>query len=607
MVLQSLADYYEILAQDENSGIPLAGYSRAPVSYALVLTQEGDLVSVFPLKQKTQKGNKEFSPPMLVPEQVKKTSGVSSNFLCENAAYVLGIAKPDKSGKDKSTRAKECFDDFRLLHHKILDELDCDEARAVLAFLDAWQPEEAAEHSALGECLEQISDGGNLVFRLDGKSGFVHDHPLIQRAWEAYKAVPDNAPVMRCLVSGEQAAIARLHPSIKGVRGAQSVGASIVSFNARAYESYGRAEEQGANAPVSKKATFAYTTVLNSLLSDGAHRMILGDTTTVFWALSPEKQYQDFASLFLDPGELEEKAKTAPQQYARDERAVREVRQILKKIAGGAPIGDLSDAFEPDVSFYVLGLAPNAARLSVRFFARDTFGDFTRKVAQHYEDMRIQKQYHSDGDILSLWRLLNETVSPKSSDKAASPLLSGSVLRAVLTGSKYPQQLLNAVLIRIRAGDDINYCKAAIIKACLIRKHKEFGTYKEELTLALNENSTSPAYLLGRLFAVLEKTQLDANPGINTTIKDRYFSSACATPSSVFPVLLKLAQAHISKAEYGYANDNRIARIMEQLEMNDGAYPAHLSLDEQGVFILGYYHQRNAFFVKKDKTNEEVQ
>ncbi len=608
MLLQSLADYYEILAQDENSGIPLAGYSMAPVSYALVLSCEGSLVGIFPLKQANAKG-KELAKSMLVPEQVKKTSGVSANFMCENAAYVLGIAKTEKTGTAKADRAKECSEAFRLLHHKILDGVDCDEARAVLAFLDSWEPEQGAEHPVLKDCLEALAGGGNIVFMLDGSLRPMHEHILIKRAWEAYKQEPDGAPIMCCLVRGEQAEVARLHPSLKGVKGAQSVGASIVSFNARAYESYGRQEEQGANAPVSKQAAFAYTTMLNRMLSDGAHRMFLGDTTMIFWALSPEKQYQDFASLFLDPSELEESAKNkvTPERFARDEHAVREVRQVLKKIGQGAPIGELSNAFDPNVSFYILGLAPNAARLSVRLFVRDSFGDFAAKVARHYEDMRIAKQYAADAEILSVWRLLNETVSPKSSDKSASPLLSGAVLRAILTGERYPEQLYSAVLIRIRAGDAINYCKAAIIKAVLIRKDKEAGKHKEELTLALNENSTSIAYLLGRLFAVLEKAQLDATPNINTTIKDRYFSSACATPASVFPVLLKLSQAHISKAEYGYTIDNRIAAIMDCINMEGKPYPAHLTLEEQGIFILGYYHQRNAFFVKKDKNNGEVQ
>lgn len=594
MILQSLVKYYEIMAEDEQSGIPKPGYSMAAVAYALVLSKEGELLDVLPLKDKIGKGGKEIARKMLVPEQVKKTSGMSSNFLCENSGYMLGI---DKKGKPE--RSKECFECLKELHNKILAGVDCDEARAVVAFVNSWEPDKAAEHAALKNCLDDITDGGNLVFRLDG-GGFVHQHPVIRQAWEHYKAAPSETAVMRCLVSGEEETIARLHPSIKGVRGAQGTGASIVSFNARAYESYGRLEGQGLNAPVSEKATFAYTTVLNHMLSDSAHKLFLGDSTVVFWAESSKPVYQDMASLFFDPGELEERKQTND-GFVRDERAVREVKAIFSKIANGSPIGDYSAAFDANTAFYALGIAPNVSRLAIRFFVRDSFGGFVEKVSRHYEDMRIQKQYPNEPDILSVWRLLNETVSPKASDKSASPLLAGAVMRSILTGLPYPSQLYNAVLTRIRAGDEINYCKASIIKAFLLRNKKNKN--KEELTLALNENSTNTAYLLGRLFAVLEKAQQDANSGINTTIKDRYFSSACATPASIFPILLRLSQHHIAKAEYGKTSDKRIEKIMQALEIENNPFPAHLSLDAQGIFILGYYQQRNALWAKKDTNN----
>lgn len=596
MLLQALTRYYDILAADPESGIALPDFSMANVSFLLVISRDGELLNLHSLKNQNARG-KDMPQKLPVPAQVKKSSGIVSNFLCENSSYALGT---DNKGKPK--RAKECFAAFRALHHAVLDGVECDAAKAMLAFVDRWNPDTAREHETLRDELDAVCDGGNLVFELE-ENGLIHQDPVVLKAWKRHNASSDGLLAMHCLVTGETAPVARLHPSIKGVRGAQSSGASLVSFNARAYESYGKTEQQGANAPVSREAAFAYTTVLNHLLLDTAHRLFMGDTTVVFWAESSDPIYQDAAAELFDPSLLDDAADDAPSGPVRDARATREVRAVFQKIANGAPINDPSPAFDENVAFYVLGIAPNASRLSVRFFIQNSFGAFLKTVARHYEHLRIQKRYANDPDILSYWKLLNETVSPASKNKAASPLLAGEMMRSILTGLPYPAQLYNAVLLRLRAGDDLSYCKAAIVKACLIRKTNE--RYKEELTLGLNENSTCPAYLLGRLFAVLEKAQMDANPKINTTIRERYFSSACTTPSTVFPVLLRLSQHHISKAEYGKVSDQRIEHILNRLEMDGSPFPVHLSLDEQGIFILGYYQQRAAFYTKKEKTNEE--
>ncbi|NLP25890.1 MAG: type I-C CRISPR-associated protein Cas8c/Csd1, partial [Clostridiales bacterium] len=214
-------------------------------------------------------------------------------------------------------------------------------------------------------------------------------------------------------------------------------------------------------------------------------------------------------------------------------------------------------------------------------------------IIKHYQDMSIQKQFDNESSSISLWRILSETVSPSSTNKSASPLLAGSVLRSILTGSPYPTALFNSIMIRIRAERDINYYKASIIKAYLTRCANS-RKYEEVLTVALNEKSDNKAYVLGRLFASLERAQQDASSSkLNTTIKDRYFTSACANPASVFPVLLKLSNHHISKSDYGYSSEQRISEIMDILSVDDSPFPKNLSLEEQGVFILGYYHQKN--------------
>lgn len=578
------------MVEDEKSDIPRKGYSRTGVSYALNISKDGELLGVIPLKIPSENGKKMIPQSMVVPEQEKKSVGIKSNFLCENSSYLLGI---DNNGK--LDRAKKCFEAFKELHYKVLEKVECIEAKALLNFINNWDIDNALQHIALKDCIEDITGGANIVFSMDNIE-YIHENKEILKAWEEYKSCCESLKRVQCLDCGKDANVARLHPNIKGVRGAQSVGAAIVSFNAKAYESYGREDEQGFNAPVSEYAAFAYTTILNSMLADNAHKQYLGDTTVVYWAESPKKLYQDMASLFIDPSELESNENL---KYVRDTGAVKEVKAIFEKISSGAAIGDFSRGFDKDVKFYILGLSPNVARLSVRFFIVDNFGDFVSKVSKHYQDLRIEKQFETDNDIFSLWRLLNETVSPKANDKMASPLLSGAVLRSILTGTPYPTALFNSIMIRIRAESDINYYKAAIIKAYLSRNSNKF---MEVLTMSLNEESDNRAYILGRLFAVLEKAQQDASDGqLKSTIKDRYFTSACATPASVFPILLRLSQHHLSKAEFGKYNDIRISKILEKLDIKQNPIPAHLSLDEQGVFVLGYYHQKNALYRKNNE------
>ena len=595
MILQSLVNYYEILANDEDSNIPKLGYCKANVSYAVNLSLDGELINVIPLKIGVQRGKKIVEVPqsMEVPEQVKKTITVKSNFLCENSSYIFGV-----DNKGKPERSKECFEAFKQLHTDILQGVDNATAKAVVNFVNNWDIDKAMEHPALTEYLDEMLSVANFVFKVNGEE-FVHHNKEIRQVWEKYNLCSENSSVMQCLVTGKEGSIARLHPSIKGVRGAQSVGGSMVSFNERAYESYGREKQQGLNAPVSEYATFAYTTVLNYLLADTSHKVYLGDATIVFWAESPKKIYQDFISLYINGGMINN-----DEDIGKDEVAASEVKSIFEKIAHGKPIDELSDVFDKRTNFHILAISPNAARLAVRFFISNSFGELVNKIAIHYQDLRIEKQYPSDPDTFSVWKLLNETVSPNSNDKAASPVMTGATLRAIITGSPYPSSLYNSIMLRIKAEKDINYYKVSIIKGYLLRNRTN-NKLEEVLTMSLNENSDNRAYVFGRLFAILEKAQLDANPGINTTIKDRYFTSACATPASVFPVLLRLSQHHISKAEYGYTSDRRIANILERLDIDNNPFPSNLLLDEQGVFILGYYHQRNAMFKKNNKKSED--
>ncbi|WP_281532242.1 type I-C CRISPR-associated protein Cas8c/Csd1 [Anaerocolumna aminovalerica] len=594
MLLQSLVRYYEILSEDEECDIPRQGYGNVKVSFALNLSREGDLLNIITLKTLSGNSKKLIAQSMIVPEQVTRSSGVLPNFLCDNSSYVLGF---DNKGKPK--RSRECFEAFKKLHIDILESVDNEEAKAVLHFLEKWNVEKAAENKILKDYLDDIYGGANFIFKLDGKNSYVHQDNKIKKAWEFYRANNTKSVIKTCLVTGEKSNISRLHPIIKGIQGGQAMGNSLVSFNARAYESYGNEESQGLNAPVSQYAAFAYGTVLNKLLEDRQHRLTIGDATVVYWAESSEGVYQDVMSLLFDPSDLET-VDMEKEKYTRDPIALKEVREILEKIFSGKNINVNDETIlDKSTRFFILGLSPNAARISIRFFIQDTFGSLLTNVLRHYQDIHIEKQYENEFDSISIWRLLNETVSPSSKDKSASPLLIGSVMRAILEGISYPTELFNTIMIRIRAEKKIGYYKASIIKGYLMRC-KNKNKYKEVLGVSLNVNSNNKPYVLGRLFAILEKAQQDANPLINTTIKDRYFTSACATPANVFPVLLKLSSHHIAKAEYGYISDIRLKEVMDLLNVDDNPFPKQLPLEEQGIFILGYYHQKNAFFKKEE-------
>lgn len=611
MILQALNRYYDILVDDPNTEIALFGYSTVGVSFALNISAEGELLDILPQFSQELRGKKLVEVPrsMALPQQVKRSVNIAANFLWDNCAYVLGLSEQDET---KPTYSLERFKVFRHLHTELLQGVDSPAARAVLAFLTQHDPSACREHSVIAKYLDELLKGGNLVFQFRGT--LVHQDPAIRRAWEASQAVP-SADKMQCLVTGDQVAIARLHPSLKRVRGAQSSGATLVGFNASAYESYNRS--QGLIAPVGEVATFAYTTVLNYLLSDANpnKKFYLGDTTIIYWAESENRAYESAFSSMLDPEYLEEESVEPQVGRKRAEAALKSAVEKVRRTQVLDMDALLADLKEDNPRFYILGLAPNAARVSVRFFIADPFADVVQNIMAHYHDLEVVKEFDSQPTYITVRHILDETVSKKARDKEAAPLLAGVVLRAILTNSPYPAALYYAILNRIRADMDdakqriskINYVRAAVIKAYLIRKYRHYAQnpFKEVLTVPLNEKSTIPAYLLGRLFAVLEKVQQEAIGDVNASIKDRYFTSACASPRSVFPTLLRLSQHHIAKAKYGYASDRRIQDILNLLDVERNPIPARLTLDEQGIFVLGYYHQRVAFYAKGTESTPE--
>ena len=575
MILQALTRYYEDLLSRGEIAAP--GWAPAKISFALCLNENGELTQIVPTMEEVAKGKKAVIQPqlMVLPAAVKRTVSIAANFLWDNSAYLLGV---DQKGKPE--RSRECFAAAAKLHHMVLDGIDSPNARAILAFFDTWEPERAAEHPALIRQLDDVTAGGNLVFRVDGRK--VEEDAAIREAWQRYRDGGESGVKMQCLVTGKEDEIAAVHPSVKGVRDAQSSGAALVSFNAPAFCSYGR--EQNYNAPVGKYAAFAYTAALNHLLADSDHVQHIGDTTVVCWAEGADDAYPGFFSAVIGGGTYGGLSDN-------------DLRAALKRLANGLPCDDLG--VDPNRPFYILGLAPNAARLSVRFFLRDSFGKLMENVNAHYERMEIVRPAYEKFNYLPLWSLLRETVNLNSRDKAPSPAMAGATARAIFSGARYPASLLEAVMLRIRAERDITWGKAAIIKAYYLKNPHE-DCPKEVLTVSLNEASTNPAYTLGRLFSVYEAVQQAANPGINTTIKDKYFNSAAAMPASIFPVLNNLCQKHLRKldARQHVYYDKQIMKLKGVLNEN---YPARMTLAQQGSFDLGYYHQTQKRYTKKEE------
>ena len=446
MILQALTRYYEDLLSRGEIATP--GWAPAKISYLLCLDAEGQVVQILPHMEESQIGKKTVLRPQTVvlPAAVKRTVGIASNFLWDNSTYLLGM---DQKGKPE--RSRECFAAAAKLHHAVLDGVDSPIARAILAFFDHWNPAAAPEHPALAGQLEEVTAGVNLLFRVDGH--YPQEDAAIREAWQQYRdgSAPD-AVRMQCLVTGREDEIAATHPAIKGVRDAQSSGAALVSFNAPAFCSYGR--EQNFNAPVGKYAAFAYTAALNYLLAGRNTVQHIGDTTVVCWAEGADPAYQSFAMT----------ACFGVESGLSDD----DLRAALKRLANGLPCDDLG--IDPNRPFYILGLAPNAARLSVRFFLRDSFGALMKNVNDHYERLEIVRPAYASPGVLSLWAMLRETVNLNSRDKSPSPAMAGAAARAIFAGTPYPASLLESVMLRIRAEQTITWGRAAIHQGVLPEK-----------------------------------------------------------------------------------------------------------------------------------------
>lgn len=607
MILHRLVEHYDRLAADPavSHQIPKPGYSEQKVSFCVVLNPDGTLHQFQSL---LDAGAKRPVPRRVkVPGQSKPSgSGFNPCFLWDSASYMLGCVPNDGRLSDaeyarKSARAPKEFEAFREKHLKIEPDLDSPAYQAVCRFLEHWTTREAAHHAA-----ELSGIAGSFgVFRIAGQQRFIHDDAAVVAYWLNHEAAKSSdVPHGLCLVTGVDAPIARLHePKIKGVTGAQSSGALLVSFNDEAYTSLGK--DQNFNAPVSVGAAFKYTNALNHVLNRPDRRMRLGDATVIFWAERPTRLERFVSDLLADIPEAADVADSESKKRAEEARLF--MSQLREGHAGAA-------AFDPEdlTRFFILALSPNASRISVRFWVDSSVGELKERLGQHLRDVQLLAA-REDGPPLTIRRIVLATgradVDASGRFKgydtdSISPLLAGAIARAVLTGGPYPQTLLHGMFRRLRADGEIRHERVAAIKACLTRNSRLQGRPRE-VPVALDTARTEPAYVTGRLFALLEKIQTDSVDGeLNATIKDRYFSAASATPSFVFPRLIRLSQHHLAKMEPGRKiyYEIQLGEAMNKLR----GFAHHLGLEDQGLFAVGYYHQRQDLYTsKKSKDGEE--
>ncbi len=583
MILAALSDYYERLLERGAEGISPAGYSQEKISYEILLAADGSVVDVNDIRDVS--GKKPFPRSLSVPQPEKRTAGIKSNFLWDKTSYVLGVSATSK-------RADKEHEAFLALHRESLSgELDAG-LKAFLIFLQDWVPARFSE----SPFTEDMRDT-NVVFRLDGERSYLHERSAARALRARLLVAEEGSREGMCLVTGERQALARLHPAIKGVNGAQSSGASIVSFNLDSFSSYGK--NQGENAPVSEQAVFAYTTVLNYLLRRDEHnhqRLQIGDATVVFWAQADAslqaEAAEDLLKAFFDPP-------------SDDGQETQRLRSVLEAIAQGRPISELALGLDEGTRIFVLGLAPNASRLSIRFWQTDTLDVFVKRLSQHFQDLRIEPSPWRTSP--SVWRLLLATAPSrdgKSKSEDVPPQLAGELARAILTGSRYPRSLLSNVIMRLRADGDISGVRVALCKGVLARERR-LGVkgVNEEVPVSLDTNNTDAGYLLGRLFSTLENIQRAAlGKQINATIRDRYYGAASATPAIVFPMLVRNAQHHLSKVKKekpGFAVnlEKEVGEIIDRL---GPTFPKSLRIEAQGHFAIGYYHQTQARYNRND-------
>lgn len=585
MILQALYDYYQRKAADPDSKIAPRGFERKDIPFIIVIDKEGNFINLEDTR--SGEGKQKRAKSFLVLKTKSRTGSKASetaNVFWDHWGYVLGKPKDEtqKALEDAKKQNSTFVAQVKQLSEKYRENNQF--AAVCKIFNHEEQIKKILEHENWNECYK--IPGCNLSFRIAGEVNIVAEHDDLFLEVTGNPELDSEEQIQSedgiCLITGERSPIAILH-SATSIPGGKS-GGKLVGFQKNSgYDSYYK--EQGMNAPISQKAEDAYTTALNVLLGrDSKNKFKIADTSVVFWAQQQTNFENQFSYFFSAP------PKDDPDQN------IREVKALFESIQ----TGKLNT--EADTIFYVLGLAPNAARISIRFWKTGKVADFAKNIAKHFEDLGIIRSKNDEKEYFSLFNLLSN-VSFEFKVDNVPPNLAGKVIESILDGTKYPDTLQQQCIRRIRAEQHVNRIRAAILKAYLNRKETVYNTNEKLITMALDLENKNQGYLCGRLFAVLEKIQEDAQPGINATIKDRYYGAASSTPVTVFGRLLNLTNHHLAKLGGGSKTyyEKMIQEIISGVTSN--GLPTHLSLDDQSRFAIGYYHQRQDLFTKKDKNN----
>lgn len=574
MILKALSEYYKRLLDSPDIDIPLSGFEKKGIPFIIVIDKEGNFVSI----RDTRTGDDKLKIPrdFMVPQGEKRTAGIKSNLLWDNPQYALGIPKINQ--KKDILRAVEAHKAFKTrLDASFPDDFPDDGIKAIKTFLTRLPIERIRSSPSWEEIIEKNS---NISFLLEGDNCLICQRTRVRdQIKKLSQKKSKNTQV--CIVSGNDDVPARLHPAIKGVWGAQSSGANIVSFNLNAFRSFGK--KQGLNAPISEDLVFAYTTALNFLLAKGSRqRMQIGDASTVFWAKEANSLEEDLSFLLAEPPKGDQHV------------SYEKIRSLLSSVKNGIP------SKEKTLPFYVLGLSPNASRISIRFWYAGTVGELKHRIAQYFKDIEIVHG-PKDQEWPSLFQVLL-AVAAEGKAENIPPNLGGQVMLSILNGTRYPRILLALAVNRCKATQYISRARAAVIKAVLERDNRFKNKNLKEIGMSLDKENENIGYILGRLFALLERIQESAHEGskLNKTIRDTYFSAACSSPLVIFKRLQDLSIHHLAKIRNSGKStvwlDKQMGEIMNRIPA--AGLPPSLNLEDQGRFAVGYYHQRNEFFKK---------
>lgn len=608
MLISALCDYYDILAA-EGKVLP-QGYSNVRLHYLVGLRADGSIAELVDYRSYTTVEKKKGKPQqvaaprnVMMPKRTEKP-GIDANIAEHRPLYLFGLNYEEAgfTPEDRTDKAKKSHEAFVEKNLRFLENLHSPIIDAYRNFVENWVPENERENPFLRQLGKAYATAGFAFCPAGRPDLLLHEDPVLKAAWEsALQQTAETAPagnLVQCAITGEWAPSVLIHDKIKGFPGGSSMGNALISFNSSAVESYGKSQSQNSN--ISEKAMRKYTEALNLLVTDPAHRTMLDDVVVVHWAMSDSDIYDKLVEKGVFQGfEDDDEGMNADETAA----LLKSILTEAKEAAISEKRLDVSAYIDPNVTFYMVGLKPNSARLAPVFICQNRFGALFQNIAQHQKDMQMSE----NARLIPLWRIKKELIKPFSKSDAVDPALLNQLMESVCNGYAYPIGLLATIVRRIKADSDteengyikLNPLRVGIVKAYLNRKARVSGQ-EEEFSMALDTENQNPAYLCGRMFAVLEKLQQDAAGGnLNRTIKDAYFSSACSTPAVVFPKLLTLAQHHIPKAAYGGYWNYLLGEITQKLE---GEFPKTLPLDEQGKFILGYYQQ---YWAKKEKSNIE--